>query len=495
MKNYTIPILYQNGEQKSIDFSAWGGIDGFLAATSGSTDNLVQLRKIVPWLNKAVMMTANAVSQLPYEIRRGDEVIEPATAWGGAEADMQTLLYKVAGSLCSGAAYLLPETTNRAIVGLRYVTPQTIIPQFDSATGELLYFQRSYNGISARILPDDMIYFWLPDDTVEIGAAQVTPLSNAALSAGLLAAMDATLKTYGERGFVPPMFAVADGVPNAAERERAENVLSSFVRGMWRNVVKIINSKSLVPQKLGAGMEELKGVYSEVTRQQIENIAAAFNIPLSLFLSNSANYATSVTDRRLWYESGLFVTLYQCVEDTLNAQLLSRYGVEMKFLPESLDAFQQEENDKSASLASLASTFSTYPNEAIVAAGMLGYDLTDEQIAEIRALGMDDEEPQTADTDTPNDMQNDASPMALPTAEENAIAEEMKAWRKFLDRPRKREFEVKAIPPALELKIKAGLLDAGTDAKKLDAVFLEAVKELPEIRLARMVEKLLEDEK
>jgi hypothetical protein len=352
-------------------------------------------------------------------------------------------------------------------------------------TGELRFFQRSYNGQSDIIQPDDMLYFWLPDDTVEIGAAQVTPFANAVLSAGLLAAMDSTLKTYGERGFVPPMFAVADGMPNASERERAENVLSSFVRGMWKNVVKILNSKSLVPQKLGAGMEELKGTYIEITRQQIENIAAAFNIPLSLFLSNSANYATSVTDRRIWYESGLFVTLYQTVEDTLNTQLFNKYDLEFSFMPEAIDAFQEEENDKTGSMATLSSTLSQYPQEAVIAAEILGYDLTEEQISEIRALQREPEQPAEQPV---MDQPVMADPLNLPTEEENLIADEIRAWRKFAERPRKRQFDVKHVPEAVAERVRIGLRAAGEDIDKINAVFDKAFE--PAVQPAHDVEAL-----
>lgn len=460
--NINIPLIDSN--TKSIDFSPWGGLEGFLAVSGNSTTDAQRLRKVVPWLNKAHVMTANAVSQLPYEIRRGEEILDPKTVWGGVSSP-QTLIYKVAASLCGGAAYVLIDATARAIIDLRYLSPNTITPIFSSDTGELLGFNRDYNGKKEGIEIEKMLYFWLPDDAVEIGAAQITPLANALSSAGLLAAMDETLTIYGKRGFVPPMYAVAEGMPNKSELERAENVLSMMVRGLWARMVKIVNSKSLVPQKLGAGMEELKGSYIEITRQQIENIAAAFNIPLSLFLSNSANYATAVSDRRAWYESGLFVTLYQTIEDVFNQQLFYRNDAEMKFLPESIDAFQEEENDKSNSLASLSSTFTQYPEAAVIAADVLGYDLTDEQIADIRGLEPEEEEP-------PGQSER----IELPTEEENAIAEEVTKWRAFAQKPRRREFDVKHIPPAMAENIRAGLRAAGTDAQKITAVFDNAVK-------------------
>lgn len=468
MKNINIPVF--GSETKSIDFSPWGGIDGFLSATSGGVENVDELRKLVPWLNKAIVMTANAVAQLPIEFERGEEVLDNKRVWGGVSFP-QTLLYKVTASLCGGSAYLIPEVTSKAIVDLRYVEQNTITPYFDDVTGGLKWFERQYNGRSEKIAPDNMIYFWLPDDTIEIGPAQITPISNALLPAGLIAAMDASLKVYGERGFIPPMILSAKGMPNKAEAEKAERWWNAFLRGWTKTVAKIINAEAMTPEAIGAGMEDMKGSYIEITRQQIENIAAAFNIPLSLFLSNSANYATSVSDRRVWYESGLFVTLYQTVEDTLNFQLFNKFGIEFHFKPEAIDAFQEEENEKSGSLASLSSTFTQYPEASIIAAEVLGYDLTEEQIAEIRLLSTDTSVQDIPTQDTSTDPQ-----MVMPTPEQNAIAEEIIKWRAFAEKPRKREFDAKFIPAAMAEKIRVGLREAGGDAQKITAVFDDAVK-------------------
>lgn len=486
-KSIKIPVY--GSELKSIDFSPWGGFEGFLSASSGAMDTVGLLRKFVPWFQKAIVMTANAGSQLPYEFTRNGKEVDPAEAWG-AIASPQTFMYKIFSSLCGGAAYALPRVTSRALVDLRYLAPNTVTPQYEAVTGDLMYFQRSYNGKSENIYPDKMLYFWLPDDTVEIGEAQITPVSNALMAAGLLGAMDNTIKVYGENGFIKPMFAVAEGMPNAAERDRAENVLSAFVRGTWKRVVKIVNAKSLVPQPVGAGMEDLKGSYVEITRQQIENIGAAFGIPSGIFMADKA-YATEMDALiETWLTTGIFVTLYQTVEDTMNRQLWSRFGIEAKFNLEKLKAFQKEENDKSGSLASLSSTFTSYPEASVIAAGILGYDLTEEQIAAIEALEPDEPE-------TPQDEQADGQePMTLPTDEENAIADEMKKWREFASKPRKREFDVKVIPPAMAEKIRVGIRSAGRDQDKITAVFDEAVKSIPSnnqglLALAASIEKVI----
>lgn len=469
----------KNISVKAIDYSPWGGLEGFLAATAGDATNADNLRKAVTWLNKAVLMTGNMTAQIPYTFYRNDNEIDPM--WGGVKSP-QTLMLKMAMSLCGGAAYARITRTGRALVSLQYYSPKTITPNFNN-NGELVDFTRQYKAHRENISIEEMLYIWLPDDTVEIGAAQITPLANAMLPAGMLGAMDATIKTYGENGFIKPMFAVAEGI-QPEERKRAENVLSEFVRGTWKRLVKIVNAKSLVPQPVGAGMDELKGSYIEITRQQIETIAAAFGIPSGVFMSDNA-FATEMDALvYIWLTSGVFVSVYQTIEDSFNQQIWEKFGVEARFDIQSLDAFQQEETDKSGSVATLSGVFTSEPDAALVAMDILGYELTDEQTAAIEALKPDKPEPPAEVAP----VVEQPAPMTLPTDEENAIAEEMLKWRTFAERPRKREFETKHIPPALALRINAGLR-AAKSADEIQAVFDGAVAELPVIALAAAIEK------
>lgn len=333
-----INILDKDG-MKSIDFSPWGGIDGFLNETSGSGgNNLTALRCAVPWLQKGVTMTGNAVSQLPYCIEdAADNEVDSDRAWG-AVRDPRKFIKLVADSLCGGQAYLLVKTTSRALVSMQYVLASSMSPNFD-ASGNVTSFTRSYGNKRVTVPLEEVIYFWLPDDTVETGPAQVYPLRNATLPAQLIAGMDSSLKQYADRGFIPPTLLMAKGMGNTGERERAETWWNAFLRGWTRTVAKIMNAEAVSIQTLGAGMDELRGTYNEITRQQIENIASSFDIPMSLFMSNAANYATANSDRKTWYETGTFVTIYQCIEDAFNDQLWKRFGWRMEFEPEKIDAF------------------------------------------------------------------------------------------------------------------------------------------------------------
>lgn len=473
--------VMQNGQIKGVDFDLFGGIDNFLKLTSdgGNGTHAVKLRTLVPWLQKAVTMTANAVSQLPYYVEdESDNMIEESIAWG-AVRNPQTLISKVAASLCGGAAYLLADVGSKGIIDLQYLVPSSITPNYNGS-GELVNFTRTLNGARQDYSVEQIIYFWLPDDTIENGPAQITPIANALLPAGILAAQDDSLRQYGERGFIPPTILAAKGMTNKSDVERTEKWWNAFLRGWTRTIAKIINAESMTPQVIGAGMDELRGSYIEISTMQIKNIAAAFGIPVSTFLSDENSYATALSDTKLWYTSSQFVSIYQTVEDTLTDQLFSRFGWNMEYQPEQIEAFQTEETDKTGALQTLTATIKDNPDVVLIAAEILGYDLTEEQITAIEGLKAEEPEPPPAP---------EVMPMELPTDEENQIADELRNWRTFLEIPRKREFETKHIPPALRMKIAAGLREAKTQ-EEITRVFDEAVLELPVVMLAKAISKM-----
>jgi len=369
---------------KSINFDIFGGIDGFLSMTSGGGGDDItqaqQLRRVVPWLAKAVDMTANAVSALPFAIlRENGEPYDTSADWknktGGLESP-ESLFYMLASSLCFGRAYLIPQLTSRAIVDMQFVAPQTV--RAEITRDGLKWFDRTTDkGAVSRYYPIEseldpvMVYFWLPDSDVEIGPALTHPAGNALLSARLLFNMDGTIATYAERGFIPPTVLGAKGMPGPAEREKAERWWDRFFRGKTDIAAKIINTEALSVVKVGAGMEDIRGAYPELTKQMIENIATAFGIPSGLFMSDMA-FATEIKHLiKIWYTTSAFVKVYKAIETGFNEQVLKPWGLKLKFDPNAIDAMQEEEMER-------ATAFSTYVNAGMrpsVAAEMLGIEL------------------------------------------------------------------------------------------------------------------------
>src|SRR3989304_8937744 len=88
---------------KSFDFSPWGGIEGFLKASSNgaiSGNKAVGLKRLVPDLSHAVDMTATAISSLPFYIKnKSGEIVDSYNDWkntAGGMTDPKRLLYLLA---------------------------------------------------------------------------------------------------------------------------------------------------------------------------------------------------------------------------------------------------------------------------------------------------------------------------------------------------------------------------------------------------------------
>jgi len=312
-------------------------------------------------------------------------VIDTSTDWQDIIGGMPVpsdFMYLLASSLCSGAAYVIPTYTNRMIVNLQYCAPQTI--QYFINTGGLQYLTRTTaQGKSGRYYPagteeetptgfdGEMMYFWLPDSDVEVGPALSFPAGVAQLSVELLLSQDATLKILAERGFIPPTLLGVKGMPNPADRKETEVWYNRWIRGFSNQVAKLINADTMTLIKAGASIDEISSAYPALTRQAIENIGTAYGIPAALFMSDAA-YATELNGLiKVWYTTSVFIRIYHAIEKTFNTQLLNRFGWRMKFKPETLDAFQENEGQRSAS-------FATYVSAGImpsIAAQMVGMEL------------------------------------------------------------------------------------------------------------------------
>lgn len=504
---------------KTINFDSWGGIEGFLAATSDGTgiNKVQQLRRLVPWLAKATDMTANAISNLPFDIvNEAGTVVDTSTDWknktGGLKSP-EVLFYKLAASLCQGKAYVIPRATSKVIVDLQYCAPQTVNPRI-GASGVEWFDRVTEDGKPERYYPYDvkggstMLYFWLPDPDVEIGPAKSFPAGTAYLSSLLLNSMDTTIQTYSERGFVPATLLSAKGMPSQNERERAESWWNRWLRGWTKEAAKIVNSEAMTVTRVGAGLEELKGSYGELTKQAIENIGTAFGIPAALFMSDMA-FASEVNPMiKVWYTTSTFVRIYKTIEATFTDQLLNRWGYKLVFRPESIDAFQQEEVDRSGA-------FATYTNAGIkpsIAAQMVGIelpvgveyeDLDPEPEPEpvIQQVVTPQEQPQ----EEPEEEDEEEIPVKLNAAQ----IKELNLWRQIAERNERKgkgrcaDFACKHLTPAMADLIRSKLEGGmsiheafeigGHDTPRYDSdglyALAEAINKAAEAELQKTAEK------
>lgn len=492
---------------KAIDFDKWGGLDNFLIQSANGVNSRASLLKsVVPWLAKAHNMTKNAIAALPFDIVKADgEIVDTSTDWANTFGFMDNpkrLLSLVAGSLCGGSAYLIPFKTKSRIIELRYAAPQTITPWIDREG--LKWFDRvTDKGKSERIYPKDIYYFWLPDSDVEIGPPITNPMSTATIAAELLASMSTTMKIYGDRGFVPAYIGNVKGMPTDDEKKKAENYLTRFLRGAYNSVVKLINSESLELIRVGAGMEELKGAYTEIQKQAIEDIGTAFGIPAALFMSDKA-FASEVNPLiRQWYETSEFVSIYHTIEETFNKQILKPYDLRMQFKPETLDAFQEDENARAGSVGAYVNAITADPKVARFVMSFMGVDLDQEQEAQLdEIISNTESEPETepvVSTVVPEMAQEpeqpDEEPLTPDETKDLALwYSKAKAWN-LKGKGNAVDWENKHLRESIAAPIRIKLADAKTE---LDIVKAFEVKNAapkadnPILVLAASIEKAVE---
>lgn len=492
MANNNIQIKKLSNGMKGINFEAFGGLENFLMQTSTGAAGLGStqiVRRVNPWLAKATDMTGIAVSELPFEIQdENGKMYDTSSDWKNKLGGMpcpQDLLYLLASSLCMGKAYVIPRYLSSSIVDLHFCAPHTvaytIIPtgldQFSRTSdyGQAgMYKPAPYD--KPDILDGEMMYFWLPDPDIEIGAPKTFPAGTALLNSQLITGMSGTLKATSEAGFIPPTILAAKGMVSPEERNKTETWWNGFLRRWNENVAKLINAEAMSIVKVGAGMEELKGIYTELSKEQKESIGAAYGIPGALFMSDMA-FASEVNEMvKMWYSSSQFVKIYRCIETTFNTQLLYRFGKKLKFKPDTLDAFQEAESKRAIS-------FFQYSRSGIkrsVAAQILGIKLPE---------GLDyedlDKEPEPVysmpkgqATAKPETNTEEKEPVSL-TADE---AKSINLWRQVAVRNFKKgkgkaEDFKSSLPSHIENNIRSKLLKAATEEEVIKAFTIGEVRQ------------------
>jgi hypothetical protein len=311
-------------------------------------------------------------------------------------------------------------------------------------------------------------------------------MSAALMASELLASMSTTMKIYGDRGFVPAYLGNAKGMPTEIEKKKTEAYLTQFLRGAYNSVVKLINADALTLLKVGAGMEEMKGAYTEIQQQAIEDVGTAFGIPAALFMSDKA-FASEVTPLvRQWYETSTFVTLYHTIEEAFNAQVYNQWNYRMQFKPESLAAFQEDENSRASAVGTYTSAIKEDPTIANFVISFMGVDLDEEQEGELDEIiagkELDKEaiatqmqqQPAAPETYPQTEPQQDTIPMSPDETKDLALwYSKAKAWH-LKGKGNAVDWENKHLRESIAAPIRLRLADAKNE---LDIVKAFEVKE------------------
>lgn len=446
----SVPIWDENSP-------AWENLSG--------SQNTTSQYKAIAAIYRGVNMISNDVARMPFVIKRNGEVIDSSQDYQNKLdflPNPRSLFKKLSTSLDhTGCAYALP-VTNKAgyIKELRYIAPGTITAEYDELNGSLQYLTRRINNLQpVNFEPGkELLYWWLPDDTVELGKPTVYPLKSAQVAADVLINLDLFVATYFKRGMIRPIIVSVDGDPPEQERSRMEewfNSLWSGIRNAFR--LKIFKAGLVKIQQVGDGLDQLQN--QELSSEKKKDIALALGIPFAMLFSEAANYSTLEGDTKFYYTNTVEPRC-ELIAEGINSQLFKlnpRYSqYQLEFQPETLDIYQTDENQRAEALDSYVKA----GVPLLVACDLIGIELTEEQRAIL-------EKQQTAPTPTSQGSQE--------TADSNQpIMDELAKWRrKSLKAARagkspQVDFDTDIIPRATQAAINRRLKGAETDQDVLN---------------------------
>ena len=356
----------------------------YITGKPAETDDIATYYRAIPWLFRGVGLRSNAVGTMPFSIFKGENEVDnsddyknvvkflpkPGALFGLVEAALTIF----------GYAYLFKLKSAYMQKGLRYLDPTSIQTKINEETGEIS-FTRSVSGKTTKYTTDDIVYFWLYDPFVEIGPPQASAAKAAANAAGVLLNVDEFAKSFFKHGAVKTTLLTTTNIM-PQERERLKNWWKRVlgIERAWQS--DIINAETVKPVTIGEGLESLQN--NDLTESKRIDIAAGLGIPYSILFSNASNRATAETDEKHFYDKTI-VPECAIIESVLNEQVFVPAGYTFRFMPQNLDIYQEDENERAESLTKLITALET-PEEFLLASDILGFDINPDIRNQIEAM-------------------------------------------------------------------------------------------------------------
>jgi hypothetical protein len=316
----------------------------------------------VPWFRTAVNRIASAVQGVPFGVYRGgervaqeDDFIEVGV-FGDVELHLRGLFNGLGANLqmYGRGHYQLRETVLGG--GRVELVGAKLIDYRRDANWNITHVEYRRGGywevhpIGAGLMDENdggdygMPHVWLIS-RVRDGEPDSAPGLAALKAAGMLDSMAEFGKNAMDAGGAGPTLVTVEnfGVMPPAEQEKTR----SWFQRMWKLTEAfkpLVMDKKFEVNRLGWSPDEIS--FAELSREKREDIAAAFDIPMSILMGNAANYATAQIDLLNFYEFKV-IPLWGLIADQVNPQLHDAFGVELRPEPNRLDVYQEAEARKS----------------------------------------------------------------------------------------------------------------------------------------------------
>lgn len=436
----------------------------------------------VAWVYRAVRIRANKLAGLPYKLTRIDD---PDTDLA-LLPEYSPLVYRLRGligrneaSLCIyGASYNIVEANRYGFnKTLRWLLPTTIQPIISPETG-LEGFNRATTSGHVKLQPFDpksakpgeIVYYWEPNIAGEEGPGQ-SVVSAALRAAAALDNMDSAIASFFERGMIRATILTVDGNPAPAEMSKLESWwkrLFSGVSNAWNTAAFRAQVK---PQVIGDGIGELSN--RELSEQEQQAIIATVGVPMSLILSNAANYATAQQDAIAMYTNTVLPQWDQVHAAALN-DFLAVDGLRLMVDENRIDEMQSRQLQQAEQITKLVGQPVMLVDEGRAWLGLAPLERTTAQTVEV------------APTPVPDAAAPEQQSSQSVSVGDSEMRADLERWRvKALKRLREGKsaqtgFVSPTIPPELSASIYAALWHATTPeaVRSVYAAHLRAIGDL-----------------
>jgi HK97 family phage portal protein len=366
-------------------YRVMGGRAGYKAITLTDFDNWLDTQisgggdateayKAVAWAYRCVQLRANAVSTMPFVVTREGSEDEVDSPW-----PLTRLLWTTEAALCTWGAFYWLKRSNRVLLKeLQWLNPLTMRAEYN--VDGIQYFEQKVGTETRRFTPEQIVYgrLWNPSDDLGPGVA---PLQVALEAAGIAKNINAWATGFFEHGAIPTVLLHTDSTLPRGEAERIEGAWNRMVSGLRNAWKAVVLQGGMKPEIITPPVNTL--ALPELQTGVRAQIATAMGIPQTM-LEDAANFATAKEHKQSFI---LDTIAPECelIQEAANEQLFKQYGLELEFRPQELDLLQEDEAARAASLQQL--TGAGLPLR--LAMEVLGYDLSDEQWAQLEQAEAD----------------------------------------------------------------------------------------------------------
>lgn len=284
---------------------------------------------------RAVDMLAGAVSRMPFYVVDANDNDVTDDVMSRYWIDLQ---YKLCASyLMFNSAYALIET-NRFGLNARYrFLPSNLVTyQINSNNNQIDYFEYRVGTQRVRITDYNktLLWWWRANLFSEVGPG--TGPADAALGdAALVRSLTQFAGAYFKRGGFP--ITILQMKNNPPDQEKILRWWNSLISGARRAFRAILLTDQIEPKIIGSNIRDT--IAPDLFSQAARNVAIAFGIPLSLLMSDAANYATALSDHVRFYTETV-LPMADWLYEVWAERVFEPQGLTLKTDPSKLEIMQ-----------------------------------------------------------------------------------------------------------------------------------------------------------